>query len=74
MAASLFSLKLSTPALIAAGITLLLWWLFSFVTPDQPLGVMETALVFLVVFGLAQGVAWWLRKRREQAEGGEPPA
>lgn len=64
MADGLFSLKLTTPAMVAAGITLLLWWLFSFVTPDQPLGVMETAVVFLVVYGISFGVSRWLEKRK----------
>lgn len=69
MALALFSRKLSTTATVAAGLTLLAWWLFSFVTPDQPLGVAETALVFVVLFGLAHGGrALWRRWR------GPPPA
>ena len=64
MAIGLFSLKLSSTAMVAAGLTLLVWWLFSFVTPDQPLGVTETALVFVLLFGLAHGVrALWRRWR-----------
>ncbi|GEM_PF-5109853 len=69
MPVSLFSKKLSIPALLAAGLTLLLWWLFTFVSPDFPLGVMETALVFLVLFALCHGIAWLWRRRRTAGEG-----
>jgi hypothetical protein len=68
MPAKLFSLSLSKPALIAAALTLLSWWLFSFLTPDAPLGVSETAVVFLVFFGIAQGVVWLLARRKKSTE------
>jgi len=67
MGLNLFSLKFPTiTTAVAAGLTLLCWWLFSFVTPDQPLGVGETALVFLVLLGLSHGVrALWQRLHKK---------
>ena len=69
MGLGLFSLKLPTvTTAVAAGLTLLSWWLFSFVTPNQPLGVGETALVFVILLGLCHAVrALWQRARKKPA-------
>ncbi len=56
---------------IAAACTLLAWWLFSLVTPEAKLGVMETAVVFLAFYALVRGVAYLRGRLRKPSKSHE---